>query len=157
MNEILQNIAAPAWWFSVVAAGIFINIVSTWLIRWLDRHLIKISQWYRSRSENKLREARARIDAMTKDGRALQHAYAREMRNRIRSAHCLIFSVFCMLLIGWIPAKGMGTFIEIIRTSVAAASALSFFLSYITYMRADNRYLEIAEAEEQIRKSEKSL
>jgi hypothetical protein len=43
MDELSKNLASPSWWFSVVLAGIVVNVVAAYAKPALDRLLAGVS------------------------------------------------------------------------------------------------------------------
>src|SRR4051812_1396981 len=48
MNEILQEIKKPVWWVSVVAVGLILNVLSSYLRDGIDRGAKRFFGWTRS-------------------------------------------------------------------------------------------------------------
>ena len=78
MNEILDSIASPIWWFSVIVVGIAVNLISAYVKPFLDR---KMAGYSTARAQNLTRvqnERTARIRRLRESDRALFLAVRRE-------------------------------------------------------------------------------
>ncbi|MCQ3831177.1 hypothetical protein HXX02_17230 [Microbulbifer elongatus] len=51
MEEISEIVTSPAWWITVVIAGIAINLVSGYLKELIDSKLSRISHWWEARTK----------------------------------------------------------------------------------------------------------
>jgi hypothetical protein len=70
-TKLLDILASPLWWFSVVFAGICINILSAYLKNTLDDRLSKISTWWRNRSEIRKQKFEDCVQAIADEPRKL--------------------------------------------------------------------------------------
>lgn len=94
MDEIVRNLNSPAWWASVVVAGIVVNIVAAYLKPAIDSVAGRVSAEYRARNEAQLRKRQELIQHL----KAAPHdeiLYAlSEARSRMRSAAYLLLAIF---------------------------------------------------------------
>jgi hypothetical protein len=102
MDKIWNELANPAWWFSVVIAGLVINVLAAYAKSPIDSVLGRTTKRWATRTES-LRIAReARIERLSHSARLQVFAIVHEMRIRFFSLTMLglaILSLACILVL----------------------------------------------------------
>jgi len=98
MESFINQISTPSWWISVVAVGIVINLVSTYLKPTVDGGLSNISSWWRKRSEAEKDKKQKYLEKLRGNNEEQFFAATDDLRERIRAIHLLLIGVFVMLL-----------------------------------------------------------
>ncbi|MFM2663495.1 hypothetical protein AAFX24_00965 [Vibrio mediterranei] len=91
MEEIINTVSEPVWWFSVVVMGIVINLSSAYIKEPFDRVMSNVSSWWKSKSDKaalKKEEYRTRL-ASDKEFMLLESMA--ELRQRHRSIYSLVW------------------------------------------------------------------
>ena len=92
MNDIINELAKPVWWVSVVIAGIIINLISAYLKTRLDRTLSGASAWWTSQSGKSKKDWAERVERISEGGEELAYAIALESRQRLQSIQALLMA-----------------------------------------------------------------
>ena len=93
MDELLQNLSSPAWWVSVVVAGVVVNVVAHYLRQLLDSRLARVSTRWAARRDARQRQ-RASLLAALKASEHKQLLYATsEVRYWIRGTFFFGWSI----------------------------------------------------------------
>lgn len=86
MNEFLtNNLGSVAWWLSVVAIGIILNILSSYFRDAIDKFLSRISGWWSNRSEKRREEISRLVKELSGDDIRLNLFAISEIRDRLLS------------------------------------------------------------------------
>ncbi len=114
MNKILTELSNPVWWFSVVLAGIAINILSSYLRGALDKFFSKSSSWWRNRSEAHKKALEEQIDRIVSNIEDRNLAATDELRMRLGAIFRLLLSIiFLCFAIFFNPYIAQLDFIEL--------------------------------------------
>jgi hypothetical protein len=99
MSKIIAEISNPVWWFSVVIAGISINILSSYLRGALDGFFSKSSSWWRNRSLARKKVWEKRVDKIAFSVEEKNYVVVEEFRSRLDTVLiCSLLSIFLQLL-----------------------------------------------------------
>ena len=150
MDNIWNEVRNPAWWFSVVVAGLLINLAASYLKPWTDSFLAQRSEHFRKRSEARSTEKRRRVMDMALEDRELQWAYFAELRYRLIAVLCFITG-FGIILVSRSDVGGVGTIMPLVVRQVfdwvaLLAWALLMALALKAYKRAVYTHEEISDA-----------
>jgi hypothetical protein len=145
MNEILNELAKPVWWFSVVIAGIAINLLSSYLRSRLDSGTARISIWWRSRSAQKKARWDARVLRLVEDPKELALAMHIETRGRMQAIYLLMIGIFPLVFGGSVVDAGMG-FARWSTISILGMTSVVFFGSFLRFREASLQSEAIGEA-----------
>ncbi|MGL4796249.1 MAG: hypothetical protein ACRC23_21415 [Aeromonas jandaei] len=135
MDEIINELAKPVWWVSVVIAGIAINLFSSYLKSLLDRTIAKTSSWWRSKSDARQKAWKRQVELLSASEDARNAASWLEIRSRLQSMHLLLLAIFLLLL----PILLASALTPLPRLAAIAAFAFAtfiFFMSYLAFLRA---------------------
>jgi hypothetical protein len=152
LNEIVTELSKPIWWFSVVVAGIVINLLAAYLKTPLDKTLAGSSSWLRSKSEVRRKAWEARVDWIASSEEARNTEVLLEIRQRLDSINSLLLAIFILVLavfkslFGEPPGRAM-------TVMALGISAIAFFLSFLCFRAAVSTSNAVNEA----RKKAKSL
>jgi hypothetical protein len=109
VDKIFTEISNPAWWFSVVIAGIAINVFSSYLKGALDSFFSKTFSWWRNRSEAHKKMWEEQVKTIMYSPEEREFIISNEIRIRNRSGYFLILSIlfyilYAILYLGYIKA-----------------------------------------------------
>jgi len=135
MNELIQTLSSPVWWFSVVIVGILINLVSAYLKSPIDSRLSKISTWWRQRTEQQKAEQEALMNRLANSEHEQVMASFADLRDRLRSQYYLLMGVFIILIINGVDSLFPQSN-SIFKIVAMAFSAVCFLLSYQSFISA---------------------
>ena len=145
MDELMQELNKPVWWFSVVIAGIAINILSSYMRNVLDTYLSDTMSWWRRRSKSRQASWRKRIDFLVSGAEARSHWRIQMVMWRLRSLTFMLLSMFFF-------GTGGLTFLvnqRIPTWFIACAffgATFAFFMSYICINYSERFRREIYQA-----------
>jgi len=108
MKEIVGALANPLWWFSVVIAGLLINVLAAYLKGFADRLLARYFDTARRGAQEAEVARNGRILELVNDKDALSLAHFAEIRNRLRALNSLLLAATVMLmgtLVGALPVE----------------------------------------------------
>ncbi len=124
LKEILVN---PSWWFTVVIAGVLVNLIAAYLKTKLDTKLSSISDWWRDRSEKRKEEERLFIEKIKENKVERYKLHFHCVREPILGVYIFLMGIFFML----------GTFIikqyyqsDIIQIAGLLFGSVVFLLSF---------------------------
>ncbi|MFA7322055.1 MAG: hypothetical protein WC000_11380 [Dokdonella sp.] len=135
MDEIINELAKPVWWVSVVVAGIAINLLSSYLKNPLDRTIARTSSWWRSKSVARQKAWERKVERLSSSEEARNAAGLLEIRLRLQSIHMLLLAIF-MLLLPILLASAITPLPRLVAIAIFAFATFIFFVSYLTFSRA---------------------
>lgn len=159
MDAITKELSNPAWWFTAVLAAIAINILSSYVKGWTDRHLARWSERRRERSK-------AERDTWEKEQKtmAVSQSYwhwraQTETRCRLRAIYFIVaatvFAAIAMALIirhpefsltfriAGLALSSFYLFFGFLEQRTAMRIARSLDASAITKLREDARAISL--------------
>ena len=98
MNEILQNVHSPGWWFTVVICTLILNVIGSYLKEYLDRRKSDTSAWVSRRSQAKQAKFNALLLKLFANPMEQQRIQFLEQRLRFRALEAVGFNVVCVAL-----------------------------------------------------------
>ncbi len=98
MKEFLTNISTANFWIGVVAVGIVINLVSSYLKSPFDKLLLSIAAFWRKFSAKRKARREQLIAYATEDQEFRLGLRFQELRHRSRSTGFLVVAIFVGLL-----------------------------------------------------------
>ena len=98
MNEIIKELVKPSWWFSVVVAGIAINLLSSSLKAHLDQSLSTTSVWWRHRSVARKAAWDKYVNLLCTSAEERAHTRHLETRARLQAVGFLVMSATMITL-----------------------------------------------------------
>jgi Flp pilus assembly protein TadB len=135
LSEFVADLESPRWWFSVVVAGIVVNIGASYLMRLLDGRLAAASIWWRRRRETDQRTHLAQLGLLRGNEQQQRRLAATETRARFRSLVCLVQAVGVALTVIIFLTVGVPAWIS--GYTVVLFAALWYL--YLYYARAADR------------------
>ncbi|MDR7152469.1 amino acid transporter [Hydrogenophaga palleronii] len=135
MSEVFAELSRPVWWVSVVAAGIAINLLSSYLKGAVDGVFSSTSSWWRRRSSARQRAWASRVERLASSEKERNWAAASEVRNRLQSIHLLLLSMIAILLPAFANTSGF-VFSNIAYFFVLGFSSIIFFMSFLAFRQA---------------------
>lgn len=96
MDEIIQALSSPVWWFSVVIAGILINIISSYMKNSIDNSLSKVSGWWKVRNENVKKIHENNIEFISQSEHNIQMEVLRVISCRITAVLYIVLGIFVL-------------------------------------------------------------
>jgi len=144
MDEIIKNVASPAWWVSVVIVGILVSIIGAFLKDYVEEWASAVSS--KLREVRKLRKEgfKQKIQRLASSSAMREKARFEILRNLIVSLFLLTMSVLTFLL--GVFAAGIGVF-RGPSVAVFFAPAVIVFIYVITGLITDDTYIALQEAE----------
>ena len=98
MSDLARQIATPAWWFSVVIAGIVVSLAAAYLKPHVDSALNKVSGTFRARSARKAAARQREIERLRGD-KLEQILYAQYVNYaRLQGISVLLMGVLLLLM-----------------------------------------------------------
>jgi hypothetical protein len=140
MEELLNELAKPIWWVSVVIAGIIINLFSAYVKPALDNIFSKFSKSIKSRNLKKEQEIEQYISKLKEDKDFLNTEFFSELRLRSQSIFGLVVGVFVIVSVN------MFNIPQYFSIFFLAVSAFCFFFSYLVFIQAANKAAKIISA-----------
>ncbi len=110
MQEIINNIASPAWWFSAILIAILVNLVSAYAKPWTDKVLSHISTAWRNRTERDRQKFNAAVAILVQSPQSLAFAFEEEVRSRLRAIIFYLFVVIFLLFSIGLPTTPSASF-----------------------------------------------
>lgn len=92
MRFFLNDVDSSYWWLSVVLVGLIINVASSYLKKFLDTAISKISETWKIRVEKKLKNKQKLISKLKQCDRSFHHYCMITTENHFRSMQNLILS-----------------------------------------------------------------
>lgn len=124
MSDLIADFQFPRWWMSVVVAGILVNIIATYLLRFVDVRLTKTSSWWRRRNASAQQERHAIVEALRSERDGQTQFEVAEMRSRLRSLVFLVQSVGMGVL--FVVAGLLGARMWLVTASLGMCALLWF-------------------------------
>jgi hypothetical protein len=134
MNDLIEILSSPIWWFSVVVVGILINLISAYLKSPIDKNLSKVSTWWRQRTEQQKVREQEFINRLINDQHEQVMASNRVLDLHLDSIYSLALGIFLMLILNLSESSLQSNIL--IRTVFMALASLCFTLSFLSYRRA---------------------
>ena len=137
MEDLINELTKPVWWFSVIVAGVLVNLGSSYLKSVLDKSLSTTSYWWRRRSDSR-REAWAKYIHSLAEPEAREHARHLEIRDRLQA----IFFLLCgatFTLMGMVSRIAVPEFPRTLIVFCLGSGALTIFFSYMCLLDAVRR------------------
>ncbi|RQO35859.1 hypothetical protein DBR37_05735 [Herminiimonas sp. KBW02] len=97
MQKLIDELTNPFWWLSIVIVGVFTSLMSSYLIRYLDKCFSRTSSWWHSRSEEKKAEWKEQVDWIRQSEKNLLIQSFEETRQRLRAIYFLLLG--CLLAV----------------------------------------------------------
>ena len=97
LNEILNELTKPIWWFSVVIAGMAINPLSAYTKPVLDKSFLTTFAWWRRRSEERQKAWDERIEYIRSSKVAREGEIQSEFRLYFDSIRALLTAILIIV------------------------------------------------------------
>ena len=127
MDKLSDVLTSPVWWFTVVIAGIAINIISIYIKKSLDERLSTISSWWRNRSEKRKAEFEDLVQRLVNDPREQTMACYNGLRQIIYAFIFILFGTVCFIL---------GMLSVILLESINIPFFLLIFIAMLCFMHS---------------------
>jgi hypothetical protein len=99
MDKITNELTSPSWWFSVVIAGLLINMISAYLKEAFDSWAAGLSVWARSKSEARIQAWNQLVASVGASSKSLNEAFQQELRLRVNACFYLLLAACLYLLL----------------------------------------------------------
>jgi len=133
MNDVSDALLSPIWWFSVVGAGILVNLLSAYVKPRIDSYFSSLSSWWMRRSALQTKERNDRVIRLAVDRYEQIIQSLAALRLLLWAALSLLCGIFVILfgqgLVEGVLGESLSEVAEIIRNAVAAAC---LFISFLT-------------------------
>ncbi|MBL0917695.1 MAG: hypothetical protein IBJ14_03250 [Hydrogenophaga sp.] len=147
MEELWKTVTTPSWLVSVVVAGVFVNLLSAFLQRKLEKAGLSFSKWRRDHSEKKQRQFEEQVHRLVARPERIPSAYALEARWRARGLYVLGTGILTWILV--VSIAPLDTF-GWLRSVMVVLAALGLLVSTRLDTAADQLSDAIAEAQKQL-------
>lgn len=127
LDELRQIITNPAWWVSVVIAGIVINLLSDYLKALLDNYISSISSSWRNKSEANRVALHEKIERAKDEDSYKNILFMEEMRARFMSLFSLVLGTIIVVAMVYNTEKQSSLYYDILRVFDLFVSSISFF------------------------------
>lgn len=136
LNDIITELSKPVWWVSVVVAGIFINLISSYLKSNMDVGLSKLFSIWNERSIKQKNAWNTLVYEIRLSDATLHALLAKETRTRLQSIHLLLISIFISNFPFVISLESGGDAHRLLNVFFYALSAFTFFMSFLAFLTA---------------------
>jgi len=136
MQELVGSLQSPAWWLSVVLAGIVVNLLAAYLKPLLDDWGARRSAARRARRDAQQAEREALLARLASDTHEQTVLLFRELRARLRAVLSLLLATMAMLV--YLVAQPRVDLL-IVRTLLLVVAAGAAFGSYLEYKKGHDR------------------
>jgi hypothetical protein len=142
MMDFLHNLSSPSWWVGVVAVGIVINLVSSYLKPRIDNWAAGFSAKRRSRLERQRQEHETHVNLLATDPLEFDFVALSEIRRRQRCVMGLLFSVILFLIVLVDRSNVPITFSTQIAAGLSAEpvvlafASVTFFMAFLEFRQA---------------------
>jgi hypothetical protein len=147
MDRIWKELGNPVWWFSVVAAGLALNIAAAYLKTWLDKLLSGLSRTFRLRNQRQRQARYRRIEQMKTHDSEMQFRLWHEQRSCSAAIYATVYGLGLGLtasfLIALHPVASMG---RLLTTALLSTGCGLIFIGFQHWMTGLTTSLEIREA-----------
>lgn len=123
MENIYELLKTPQWWVTVVVAGIFINLLSSYLKNVLDARISGFSNWWQNRSSNKKNEREKYVSKLASDDKFFALNAIRQSVSFQTAIVWITVSVGVFILAILIHKEGVDEFLMFM-------SSISFFVGF---------------------------
>jgi positive regulator of sigma E activity len=154
MEEFFKNVSSQGWWFSVVFVGVLVNLLSTYLLRRMEKAGLSFSQWMRNRSEKKKKNFQLQVEVLVDRPDRIPVAFAREARLRSRAIQYMLETLLFWAFTALATTSASFAWVGGV---MAALSMLGFLRAQQLQQRADQLAEAIAEAQERLEEKRGSL
>lgn len=153
MNEIFT----PVWWFSVVFVGIVINLLSSYLKKFVDNFLSNISSWWRKKSTARQQAWEECVERLVEKEEEKIQSILEENRMRLQSIFFMVFSIILFLFSNYLEQSNVSIFIRLLAYLSLPVSSLLAFVSILEWESANNKEKAIKEAKKRLSASKNIL
>jgi hypothetical protein len=145
MNAIIDELSKPVWWFTVVVAGIAINLLSTYVRNKLDSALSRYSAWWRSKSERRKAAWEKRITSILENDDFRAMCIHREVRLRVDAVFFLLAALVILSLPALFSSVGLSPLPRWATMIMLAVFMAIFLIAFVTYHAAQTLSIELME------------
>ena len=132
MQNIIEVLSSPLWWFTVVIVGIIVNLIASYMKSKLDVFFGGISKWWLTKSnERKALSEVLFLELKESDNKRFMLSFLAH-RSMLYSIQFLVMALFVILIVllsdGIVEYKGL----EIIKIITFGFSSILFFISFLS-------------------------
>ncbi|MGY0635269.1 hypothetical protein [Luteimonas sp. A478] len=138
MGDLLNELANPVWWLSVVVAGILVNLASSYLKSRLDKSVSATAGWWRRRSERRRKLWQDYVKHLAASVEARIQARHMEIRLRLQAIMSFLFAV-AFSVIGIVAPLLQQPSSRYVSIGALFLSALLAFIAYLCIRDAVKR------------------
>jgi hypothetical protein len=135
MDRIWQDMQDPAWWVSVVVAGLVMNVLAAYVKEWLDGFIAQFSRSYRQEMERMSRERRERIATMATNREHLDIARHLELRHKLVGIYMIVLGT---------PFTGYGLYsysLSVLTNSSTTSDLIALAIGLLLISNAQSKLL----------------
>ena len=139
MEQFIQNLRTPYFWLSVVIVGLLINIISNYVMRWLDRFFPKLRGRFGSWVQKTESEFTQDIERSANDLQMLTFLAARQSAVHVSAIHYYVLSALTFSLgVKLSGSPYLSTVFEIVAMLLGMAGARDYGLAMRSKFILDN-------------------
>ena len=147
MNDIITELSKPLWWFSVVIAGIIINLFSSYLRDFLDKSFSCSLAWWHKRSSSRMLAWKIRVENIRNNAHTKDMEFANELRHRLGAIQIFLLALSILLLPVLLAQLGRPLKINLIILYISFGfSSVISFLAFLEFIAAEICQKAIEEA-----------
>jgi hypothetical protein len=105
MNEIVESVISPVWWFSTIIIAVLVNIFSAYAKPVVDNVFSKTSTAWRNRTEKQAKKFSEDVTKLANSPLALEEASEKEVRARLEEISFTLGEIFLIIVINGLPSK----------------------------------------------------
>jgi len=128
LEKIIEELANPIWWITVVIAGIIVNIMASYIKVKLDKTISKASSWWTNKSVKRKEIEAQKLEELKSSKVARYKAYFYSTRDPIIATFTLLMGISIMLTMSIIEQYIVSDIMQIFGL---AFSAITFFSAYL--------------------------
>jgi|ERR1700730_448218 len=149
MAEAHATIFSREWWITVFLVGLAIHLLASYLKPRLDQIGGWFSRSWANRNEARAKARQKRIDALKRSPRAKANATTEEFRARLAGIERIAVALMCFMLLVVLATIFPNPPPEWVYLVLVIGAAISLFLSFYEFSKANNLTTEMREAEKQ--------
>ncbi len=133
MQNIIEVLSSPLWWFTVVVVGIIVNLLASYMKSKLDVFFGGISKWWLNKSnERKALSQALFLELKESDNKRFMLSFLAH-RSMQHSIHFLVMALFVILIILLLDVTTGSKGLEIIKIITFGFSSILFIISFLSF------------------------
>ena len=148
MEEVINLLSSPVWWFSVVLVGIAINILASYIKPKVDNLFSSSSSWWRNRSEKQKSIYKKQLEE-------LKHNEKKQLLSAVTINHLSNLAIILILIsiipviwlgLAWPETSNYSVQFRYLTIVTLSFSGIVFFCGYLVMRSSNNERRMLYEA-----------